>query len=250
MRSGRYFTEEELNSPKGANIAVIGQKAYEDFAFKKDDGKDYFTYADTDYEIIGIMGREDGTETRIDEWVFLPLNTIISKYGYIGTYFIDGPSKRDIQTANDLLVAQLENCAKVESKDQEYIVVIIGPTDALILLAVMIVLNIIIVCIYYTDKQHYTVAVKKLIGFSKSMVFGDIFINFLLWASIGYGIGIVGVITILVTPLKDLLIFTALVLNIPIILISLFVTAFLSLISAAIVINRTYNHDTSKVLRG
>lgn len=250
MRSGRYFTEEELDGKTRYDIAVIGQKAYEDFAFQKDDGKYYFTYADTDYEIIGIMGRKDGTETRIDEWVFLPLNTIVYKHSYIGTYFIDGPSKADVQTANDLLIPQIEKIATVESKDQEYTEVVIGPTDSFLMLSIMIAINIIIVCIYYTDKKNYTVAVKKFIGYSKGMVFFDIFANFLLWASIGYGIGVTAVITILLTPLKDLLIFTALELNLTIILISFFATALLALIFAAIAINRTYNRDTSEVLRG
>ena len=82
------------------------------------------------------------------------------------------------------------------------------------------------------------------------MVFGDIFAGFLRWAAVGYGIGVAIIITILVTPLKDFIMFETPSLNLPTILISFLATAFLALIFAAIAINRTYNRDTSEVLRG
>ena len=248
--SGRYFNEEEMYGEKKKKVVVMGKKAYEDFATVREDGTAYFTYLNTDYEVIGIAGKPDGTETRLDEWVFMPLDTVLDKYGKTGTYFIDGTTKKNIAEVNEVFLASLENEALTESVDQTLTEVVIGPTDALVSLAIMIAINIIIVCIYYTDKKHYTVAVKKFIGYSKGMVFGDIFAGFLRWAAVGYGIGVAIIITILVTPLKDFIMFETLSLNLPTILISFLATAFLSLIFAAIAINRTYNRDTSEVLRG
>ncbi len=248
--SGRYFDEEEMYGGKRRKVVVMGKKAYEDFATVREDGTAYYTYLNTDYEVIGIAGKPDGTETRLDEWVFMPLDTVLEKYGKTGTYFIDGTTKKNIAEVNEVFLASLENEALTESVDQTLTEVVIGPTDALVSLAIMIAINIIIVCIYYTDKKHYTVAVKKFIGYSKGMVFGDIFAGFLRWASVGYGIGVAIIITILLTPLKDFIMFKTLSLNIPTILISFIATALLALIFAAIAINRTYNRDTSEVLRG
>ena len=248
--SGRYFNEEEMYGGKRRKVAVMGKKAYEDFATIREDGTAYFTYINTDYEVIGIAGKPDGTETRLDEWVFMPIDTVLEKYGETGSYFIDGATKKNIAEANESFLASLENEALTDSVDQTFTEVVIGPTDALVSLAIMIAINIIIVCIYYTDKKHYTVAVKKFIGYSKGMVFGDIFAGFLRWAAVGYGIGVAIIITILLTPLKDFIMFKTLSLNLPTILISFLATAFLALIFAAIAINRTYNRDTSEVLRG
>ena len=72
---GRYFSEEELSGIRRKKVVVMGRKAYEDFATVREDGTAFFTYIGTDYEVIGITGKPDGTVTRLDEWVFMPLDT-------------------------------------------------------------------------------------------------------------------------------------------------------------------------------
>jgi|GEM_PF-1648558 len=250
MRSGRYFTEEEMNSKRGSKIAVVGQKVFEKFTYEKDDGKDYFTFGNVEFEVIGIMGREDGTDTKIDEWIFIPLNTAVNFSQYTGTYIIDGPSKADVQKAYDILMSQLEDRAIVESADREYSVIVIGPTDALLMLGVMIAINIVIVSIYYTDKKQYTISVKKFLGYSRTMIFIDLFTGFLYRAFIGFAIGVAIIFAVILSPLHDSLMFRALSLNLPTVIFSFGCTVLLTFIFALIAINRTYNRDTSEVLRG
>ena len=247
---GRYFNEEEMYGKKKKKVVVMGKKAYEDFAVEREDGTAYFTYINTEYEVIGIVGKPDGTETRLDEWVFMPLDTVLDKYGVTGTYFIDGKTKRNIEAADEKFLESLENEALTDSVYQTFTEVVVGPTDALVSLALMIAVNIVIVCIYYTDKKNYTIAVKKFIGYTKGMVFGDIFAGFLRWAAIGFGIGVACVIAVLVTPLKEYAMLEVLALNVPTLLISFFSTAFLALVFAAIAIDRTYRQDTSETIRG
>ncbi len=246
---GRYFSEEELSGGRRKKVVVMGRKAYEDFATVREDGTAYFTYVGTDYEVIGIMGKADGTVTRLDEWVFMPLDTVLGTYGKMGTYFIDGKTKKNVEDANEAFLAALEGNAQAESHDQKLTEVIIGPTDALASLAVMIILNVIIVCIYYTDRRQYVTAVKKFIGYSKSMIFGGIFAGFLKLAAIGFAIGALITLIITVTPAKEIQMFGALSLNLPTVLFSVAATACLAFIFAVIAVNRTYSRDTSDVIR-
>ena len=246
---GRYFSEEELSGGRRKKVVVMGRKAYEDFATVREDGTAYFTYFGTDYEVIGIMGKADGTVTRLDEWVFMPLDTVLGTYGKMGTYFIDGKTKKNVEDANEAFLAALEGNAQAESHDQKLTEVIIGPTDALASLALMIILNIIIVCIYYTDRRQYVTAVKKFIGYSKSMIFGGIFAGFLKLAAIGFAIGALITYVITVTPAKEIQMFGALSLNLPTVLFSVAATACLAFIFAVIAVNRTYSRDTSDVIR-
>ena len=246
---GRYFSEEELSGGRRKKVVVMGRKAYEDFATVREDGTAYFTYVGTDYEVIGIMGKADGTVTRLDEWVFMPLDTVLGTYGKMGTYFIDGKTKKNVKDANEAFLAALEGNAQAESHDQKLTEVIIGPTDALASLALMIILNIIIVCIYYTDRRQYVTAVKKFIGYSKSMIFGGIFAGFLKLAAIGFAIGALITLIITVTPAKEIQMFGALSLNLPTVLLSVAATACLAFIFAVIAVNRTYSRDTSDVIR-
>ena len=246
---GRYFSEEELSGGRRKKVVVMGRKAYEDFAAVREDGTAYFTYIGTDYEVIGITGKPDGTVTRLDEWVFMPLDTALGTYGKMGTYFIDGKTKKNVEDANEAFLAALEGTAKTESHDQKLTEVIIGPTDALVSLAVMIILNIIIVCIYYTDRRNYVIGVKKFIGYSRSIIFGEIFAGFLKLAAIGFAIGALITLIITVTPAKDVSMFKALSLNLPTVLLSVAATALLALLFAVIAVNRTYSRDTSDVIR-
>ena len=228
----------------------MGRKAYEDFATVREDGTAYYTYLNTDYEVIGIMGKEDETETRIDEWVFMPIDTAMGSYGKMGTYFIDGKTKKNVEDANESFLAALEGKARAESNDQTMTEIIIGPTDALISLAIMIILNIIVVCIYYTDKRQYAIGVKKFIGYGRGMVFGDIFAGFIKWAVTGFALGAAVTALIIYTPIGEYIMFRALALNLPTVVLSLAATAFLALFFAVIAINRTYRRDTSEIIRG
>ncbi len=246
---GRYFSEEELSGGRRKKVVVMGRQAYEDFAAVREDGAAYFMYLGTAYEVIGIMGKADGTVTRLDEWVFMPLDTALDTYGKMGTYFIDGKTKKNVEDANEAFLAALEGNAQAESHNQKLTEVIIGPTDALASLAVMIILNVIIVCIYYTDRRQYVTAVKKFIGYSKSMIFGEIFAGFLKLAAIGFAIGALITLIITVTPAKEIQMFGALSLNLPTVLFSVAATACLAFIFAVIAVNRTYSRDTSDVIR-
>ena len=250
MLEGRYFSEEELSGGRRKKVVVMGRKAYEDFATVREDGTAYFTYIGTDYEVIGITGKPDGTETRLDEWVFMPLNTALDTYGKTGSYFIDGRTKKNVEDANEAFLAALDGTAKTESHDQKLTEIIIGPTDALVSLAVMIILNIIIVCIYYTDRRQYVTGVKKFIGYSKSMIFGEIFAGFLKLAAAGFALGALITFIITVTPAKDISMFSALSLNLPTVLFSVAATAALAFLFALIAVHRTYSRDTSEIIRG
>lgn len=250
IRHGRYFTEEELDNKVPKYVAVIGQTAYDDFAVVREDGSSYFEYLGKQFEIIGIIGRLDGTTTKIDEWVIVPLNTYMLTFKEPkGNYFIDGPTKADIEKASETFIANIENEARYTINDQEFSAIVVGPTDALITLAVMIGLNIIIICIYYTDKKQYTIGVKKFLGYSRKMIFIDLFAGFFFRASIGFAIGMTIIFAVISSPLSDSLMFRALSLNIPTVIFSFGCTVLLTFIFAMISINRMFNRDTSEVIR-
>ncbi len=248
---GRFFNEDELYGNKKKQVAVMGKKAYEDFAEEDEKGNVYFTYAGTKYTVIGVMGKADGTETKVDEWVFIPFDTSIEKFSTFGSYVVDGRTKATTTKAAENLVASLEKKGgEVDMSDYTPTQVVVGPTDTLFSLAVMICMNIVILCMYYTDKKQYTISVKKFLGYSKLMIFGDIFGGFLRWSAIGFGLGVGMVLLIILTPLKDFAMFGALSLNLPTVIFSFICTALLALIFSAISIIRAFNRDTSEAIRG
>lgn len=54
---------------------------------------------------------------------------------------------------------------------------------------------------------------------------------------------------IIYTPIGEYIMFRALALNLPTVMLSLAATALLALFFAVIAINRTYSHDTSEIIR-
>ena len=113
----------------------------------------------------------------------------------------------------------------------------------------MIVLNTVIVCIYYTDKKQYVMSVKKYVGYSKVMIFCDVFAGFLRWAVAGFMIGTLAVLTIIMTSLGKYIMFSALSLNVPTVIISLVMVSLTALVFTVISVFRIYRGDISRSIR-
>ena len=87
------------------------------------------------------------------------------------------------------------------------------------------------------------------IGYSKVMIFCDVFAGFLRWAVAGFMIGTLAVLTIIMTSLGKYIMFSALSLNVPTVIISLVMVSLTALVFTVISVFRIYRGDISRSIR-
>ena len=199
MLEGEYFTEEQLLSSEP--LCVIGSEAKERTATLADDGNWYYPYRGINYKVIGIAGLDKVSD--IDIAVFLNWGGYFSTTDlYAGTYYIDANSDTVIDSVFLEFVAELDSLLEqADSKRAPFsymqlvhksMIRQFDSTVQLIYIICIIILmvNLLLVSLYYISKNEYIFAVKKLCGFSLTEILFDVTGKYILLGAGGFALGL------------------------------------------------------------
>lgn len=248
---GRFFTPEDLNSTKP--MAVVGSLIAER-SVKIIDGKETFTYAGVTYEVIGHMGIEGPSD--MDSILWVNMEAYLQNASYIGLYSIDGNNVEDIDTAYNKFTEQFNDIVN----NQEIFLnpIIYEGTvkslnfysqDVYTVAFIMFILIILIITLYYIDKNEYKISVKKLCGATKINIFIDITSKFIIMTTIGFILGITFLNIIMNSLFAGSEEASLSELNIGIILISYISILCISVLLSIIPVIRAFKIDTSIILK-
>ena len=168
LDSGRFFSSEDYS--RKAPAAVLGARAAENCVER--DGKKYYVYNNTEYEVIGVFGRKDNL---LDRAVFLNLTALEETMDqYCGVYYVDAQDPDMVER----VVAQIREDAagKWTIFDMEHETpgsVIMGRMEFTLFVfsSISAVLCLLITTIFLISGQRYSIAVKKLVGMTKREMF-------------------------------------------------------------------------------
>ena len=215
MTQGRYFTSDEVKSVQ--HKVVVGKNVVDDFVTEID-GKMIFNYRNTDYEVIGVMGRE-GHDTTLDNWAIFTLPTMLPS-GTTGTYIIDAPSAEEVSDAIAAFRKQLESVCDYTEMPYSSAIDIGISSYVLYIFIALIILTSIVFSVYFIDKLTKIINVKKFIGYSKIMILADTAAQFILLSSVAFIAGNGIMLLLSQTALKNAVLFAAFAINLPILTLS------------------------------
>ena len=168
LESGRFFSTEDYSGK--APVAVLGAKACERCAER--DGKKFYVYNNTEYEVIGVFGRRDNA---LDKMVFLNLSALdCTMDQYCGVYYVDAQDPAVV----DRVISQIraDAAGKWTIFDMVHETpgsVIMGRMEFTLFVfsSISAVLCLLITTIFLISGQRYSIAVKKLVGMTKREMF-------------------------------------------------------------------------------
>ncbi len=247
MIEGRFFTQEE--SAGKNKIAVVGKEIYEKYVTFNDKNEPIYhcDALDVDLKVIGVMGKE--TETNLDFTILMPINLVISKYGYEGQYTLDGKDSETVAKLEEAFVRNASLTADVNTRKYTPRITVEAPTDMLLMLLIIIIINAVVFCFYYVSKQGHIHAVKKIVGYSKLMILADTFTDFLLLTVGAFVTGNAIVILLKETIFKDVQLFSIYMLDPQVIIISLIAVVALTVLLSVIAIARTFTSGNTNEYR-
>lgn len=248
---GRFFTEEDFESIKP--MAVVGSLIAAR-SVKIINGKETFTYAGVNYEVIGYMGIKGSSD--LDSIAWVNMDVYLQNATYTGLYSIDGNNMEDVDAAFNTFTVQFNE--RVTKQEVFLNPVIYEGTvkslnfysqDVYLIAFIMFVLNILIITIYYIDKNEYKISVKKLCGALKSNIFKEITFKFIILATVGFILGITFFKIIMNTlfigtqeaELSDI--------NVGILLFSYIIIFCISFLLSILPVIRAFKIDTSVILK-
>ena len=247
ITQGRFFTEDEVRQI--SDYAVAGKNVLADFGFEKD-GKQYITYKDHDYEVIGTVGRT-GHNTSIDDWVFLTLPTVINNFGTAGRPVIvdaKNPSAQ-IQIIEYLKSSAAGRYTYMEQPVQARIDIGILK-DAVDIFIAVIFITAVVFCVYFTDKLKQQINIKKLVSYSITMITADTSVIFISASAAAYVIGNLIMYAISKTVLSDIPLFSVFFVDIKVLLLSFGILMLISLFFSVLAVYRSFAGTARDLKRG
>lgn len=245
---GRFFTEEELNS--SFPVAVLGTLCKRNVTER--DGKEYYTYAGKEYEVIGYMGLEDQI-TDVDNMVWLNMGAYFEKTSVYGKFFVDSDTDVGTSAVVSNLLDRLSDDVKEQTAEiihERKIRSISYYTQKIYRFVIIaIIINIAIVSVYYIDKRMHIISVKKLIGASFGSIAKDIITEYVSFSAGGVVLGIICAFLLRFTQFADsdevfFMSFSAQS------LIAMFgITVLLAIIVSVVPIIRVYRSDLSQKIK-
>ncbi len=248
MLEGRFFTKEEAAGKE--KIAVVGKEIYNKYVTIADDGTAYYHSEDleADLKVIGVMGKEDQA-TNLDFIVFAPIKTATAKFGAQASYTLDGKDKETVENLEKVFTEHVSKTAMVSTRKYNPRITVEAPTDMLIMLLIIIIINAVVFCFYYVSKQGHIHAVKKIVGYSKLMILADTFTDFLLLTVGAFVTGNAIVILLKETIFKEVQLFSIYMLDPQVIIISLVAVVALTVLLSVIAITRTFTSGKTNEYR-
>ncbi|MBE6896348.1 MAG: ABC transporter permease [Ruminococcaceae bacterium] len=243
--SGRYFTQDEVETV--CNNVVVGKNVLKDFVVEKN-GELIFTHNEKDYNVIGIMGREDH-ETTIDEWVFFTLPTINSIYGNSGVYIVDADTERAVLNTLTLIQEQADGTASFSTLKYSSKMDIGVSKNLLDMFMILVYLTATVFCVYYLDKIQHIINVKKFLGYSKIMIFADTAGSFIFISTIAFAVGNAAMWVLSKTLLKDFILFSAFRINLPVLTFSFGMILLIAFLFSILAINKAFRGSARDLKR-
>ncbi|MBQ6172535.1 MAG: ABC transporter permease [Clostridia bacterium] len=248
MLEGRFFTKEE--SAGKEKIAVVGKEIYNKYVTVNENNEPIYhcDALDMDLKVIGVMGKEDQA-TSIDLTVFIPINHAMSKFLGAGSYTLDGKDQGTVERLAEEFEKHISSTGTVNIRDYHPRFPVEAPTDMLIMLLIIIIINAVVFCFYYVSKQGHIHAVKKIVGYSKLMILADTFTDFLLLTVGAFVTGNAIVILLKETIFKEVQLFSIYMLDPQVIIISLVAVVALTVLLSVIAIARTFTSGKTNEYR-
>lgn len=170
LESGHFFSAEEFESE--SPVSVVGAKACE--RCEERDGKRFYVYNNTEYEVIGVFGRRDNL---LDKAVFLNLRALDSTMDqYCGVYYVDAQDPAVIDRVVNRIREDAAGKWTIFDKEHETPgSVIMGRMEFTLFVfsSISAVLCLLITTIFLISGQRYSIAVKKLVGMTKREMFRE-----------------------------------------------------------------------------
>ena len=247
LTEGRFFTEEEMS--ECVNCVVVGKNVLEDFVHEKN-GVRYFSYMGYNYEVIGVAGRE-GHESSLDNWVFFSMETVVYRYGSgFAPAYVSSESEETVQAIFDDIIANSENNYRYD-EGKFYPHVDIGVEKSVMYYFIgLILISFVVFCIYYIDRILHIMNVKKLIGYSKSMILADTMGQFVLLSVVAYILGNAAMYLLSRTVFSRIALFSAFNVTLPVLAFSFGALMIISVIFSAIAVYRAFRGTARDLRRG
>ena len=249
MLEGRFFTAEET-AEKNNKTAVVGKEIYNKYVTFDEEGTAYYYCEDldTNLEVIGVMGKEDRS-TALDFLVITTLKYANEQLGPEGNYALDAKDAVTAKELEDAFIDHSHETANAHSYKYTPRITVEAPTDMLIMLLIIIIINAVVFCFYYVSKQGHIHAVKKIVGYSKLMILADTFTDFLLLTVGAFVTGNAIAILLKETIFKNVQLFSIYMLDPQVIIISLVAVVALTVILSVIAIARTFTSGKTNEYR-
>ena len=248
MLEGRFFTHEEVSGKD--KIAVVGKDIYEKYVTVNDKGEKVYHSEDLDADllVIGVMGKEDQA-TSIDLTVFTPLRVGTEKFGSAGSYTLDGKDTGTVEKLAEAFEKYVSETGMVSLRDYHPRITVEAPTDTLLMLFILIIINAIVFCFYYVSKQGHIHAVKKIVGYSKTMIISDTFADFLVLTLGAFVTGNAIVILLKETLFRNVQLFSIYMLDPQVIVMTLIAVVLLTVFLSVIAVTKTFAAGNSNEYR-
>ena len=162
---------------------------------------------------------------------------------------MDGKNKETVAKLEDVFISKVSPTAEVRTRKYTPRLTVEAPTDMLIMLLIMIIINAVVFCFYYVSKQGHIHAVKKIVGYSKLMILADTFTDFLLLTVGAFVTGNAIVILLKETIFKNVQLFSIYMLDPQVIIMSLIAVVALTVLLSVIAITRTFTAGNTNEYR-
>ena len=167
---GRFFTSKDYSD--ASPTAVLGSRAFENTSER--DGKRYYVYDNTEYEVIGVFKERNDP---LDRAVYLNLTyldqTIDQRFG---VYYIDAKSTSAVRKVEEQIRSDARGAFTIfEIEYQSPLSHEMGRMDFTLYLfsSIAAFLCMLITTIFLISGQRYSLAVKKLCGMTQKELFFD-----------------------------------------------------------------------------
>ncbi|MBO5037817.1 MAG: hypothetical protein J6D42_12160 [Clostridia bacterium] len=241
MIQGRFFTHEEVNGTSDLAIAVVGKEIYDKYVNFNENNEPIYhcDMLDKDLLVIGVIGKEDQA-TNLDLTIFMPIRLASKTLGHAANYTLDGKDEATVAKLEEVFTRHVSETAMVSTKAYTPRLTVEAPTDLLLMLLIMIIINAVVFCFYYVSKQESIHFIKKLAGYSKDMIMLDTFMDFSLLTMGAFITGNAIVVALKETIFKDVQLFSIYMLDYKVIVFSFSMVILLSIFLASIAIAKTF----------
>jgi len=241
MIQGRFFTHEEVNGTSDLAIAVVGKEIYDKYVNFNENNEPIYhcDMLDKDLLVIGVIGKEDQA-TNLDLTIFMPIRLASKTLGHAANYTLDGKDEATVAKLEEVFTRHVSETAMVSTKAYTPRLTVEAPTDLLLMLLIMIIINAVVFCFYYVSKQESIHFIKKLAGYSKDMIMLDTFMDFSLLTMGAFITGNAIVVALKETIFKNVQLFSIYMLDYKVIVFSFSMVILLSIFLASIAIAKTF----------
>ena len=170
ISEGRFFTRKDYED--ASPTAVLGSRALENTT--DHDGKKYYLYNNTEYEVIGVFKERNDP---LDRAVYLNLTYLDQTVSQqFGVYYIDAKSTSAVRKVEEQIRNDVHGAFTLfEIKYQSPLSHEMGRMDFTLYLfsSIAAFLCMLITTIFLITGQRYSLAVKKLCGMTQKELFFD-----------------------------------------------------------------------------